>query len=257
MGVANDTRSPLKARPLRNPGQSLEEQLRDTISDLVFGPVLFAVCVASIAAAECWRYYHPAPVAPVLYSVVAIGAVAYADYRVVRVLPQIRALKLGRDGEKAIGQFLESLREKGFRVFHDVVGDRFNVDHVLIGPAGIFTIETKTHSKPLRGRAKIEYDGERILLNGCAPDRDPVVQAKAQASWLCELLSNSTGRKFDIRPVIVYPGWFIERNGVAAGPVHVLNPRRLPEFLEREPARLSREDVHLASFHLSRFIRTS
>lgn len=37
------------------------------------------------------------------------------------------------EGERAVGQFLEQLREQGFHVFHDVVGTGFNVDHVLVG----------------------------------------------------------------------------------------------------------------------------
>ncbi len=30
----------------------------------------------------------------------------------------------------------------------NAIGGNFNLDHVLIGPAGVFTVETKTHSKP-------------------------------------------------------------------------------------------------------------
>jgi hypothetical protein len=36
-------RSPLKNKPLRNPGQSLDEQMRDEIEDIFFGPILFAL----------------------------------------------------------------------------------------------------------------------------------------------------------------------------------------------------------------------
>jgi len=39
--------------------------------------------------------------------------------------------------------------------------------------------------------------------------------------------------------------------------VWVLAPRRLVTFLDHEPRRLSQEDIHLASFHLSRFVRTA
>lgn len=45
--------------------------------------------------------------------------------------------------------------------------------------AGIFTVETKTFSKPARGNAKVTFDGENILVNGFRPDRDPVTQARA------------------------------------------------------------------------------
>ena len=40
------------------------------------------------------------------------------------------------------------------------------IDHVIIGPAGIFTIETKTWSKPVRGEARIVFDGEKLTAGG-------------------------------------------------------------------------------------------
>jgi hypothetical protein len=163
---------------------------------------------------------------------------------------------LGRDGEKVVGQFLEVLRERGYRVFHDVIGDGFNVDHVLIGPAGVFTVETKTHSKP-NGDARVTFDGETVRIDGFEPDRDPVIHAKAQASWLRALLSESTGRRFEVRSVIVYPGWWVNEGSIKANTVWVLEPKRLPTFLDHEPRRLSKDDILLASFHLSRFVRTA
>ncbi len=141
-------------------------------------------------------------------------------------------------------------------MFHDVIGGAFNVDHVLIGPAGIFTVETKTHSKPI-GDARIVFDGEAIRIGGFELDRDPVIQAKAQASWLRELLTESTGRKFDVKSAIVFSGWFVDYTGPKERTVWVLNPKALPSFLDHEPARLSLEDIKLTTFHLSRFVRTN
>lgn len=42
-------RSPLKDRPLRNPGQSLDEQIRDLISDYAWGPLVFALFMVFVA----------------------------------------------------------------------------------------------------------------------------------------------------------------------------------------------------------------
>jgi hypothetical protein len=251
------TRSPLKDRPLRYAGQSLDEHSRDVISDYALGPVVFALFTVLIAALEWMKHYQSIPPKPWLYSSVAVPAVCYAVWRFFRVRSEINNVWLGRDGEKEVGQGLEELRQKGYQVFHDIIGDGFNLDHVLIGSAGIYTIETKTHSKPNRGRPTVLFDGETILIDKAKPDRDPVTQAMAQATWLKELLKKSTGKKFDVRSVIVYPGWYVQHGGVKASEVWVLNPKGLPSFLDREPRRLSPEDVHLASFHLSRFVRSA
>ena len=138
-----------------------------------------------------------------------------------------------------------------------MVGDGFNVDHVLVGPAGVFTVETKTYSKPVEGDAKIQFDGETLTVAGFVADRDPIVQAKAQASWLREIISGSTGKTMRVHPVIVFPGWFIEQKKGSAKGVWVLNPKALPHFLDHEPAVLSTDEVKLVGSHLSLFIRAA
>lgn len=251
------TKSPLKDKPLRNPGQSLDDQLSDLFTDDFLAPLLVAILVVTLAVLEWIRYFKELPPIPQLFSVIAVVAIAYAAFRIVRAIPRARALKLARNGERVVGQYLDRLRGRGYRVFHDVVGSGFNLDHVLVGPTGIYTIETKTYSKPVGRDAKVAFDGETLLVNGMTPERNPVVQAKAQARWLRELLAESTDKKFLVRPVIVFPGWFVEQAKATPKDVWVLNPKALPDFLEQEPDRLSSDDVSLASIHLSRFIRTT
>jgi hypothetical protein len=194
------------------------------------------------------------PPQPVFFTLLAVFGGGYALMRIRMYRREIRKLRLGRDGERAVGQYLEALREKGYRVFHDVCGEDFNIDHVLIGEGGIFSIETKTISKPVEDQAEVHYDGEKVLVNGFSPDRDPIKQAKTQAHWLKDLIKDSTGKTFKVRPVVLYPGWFISKQPKGVE-VWVLNPKSLPGFLEHENSILSPEETKLAAFHLSRYIR--
>lgn len=249
-------RSPLKTKPLRNPGQSVQERRDDLLNDKLFSPLVFTLMVCLLAFIEWVRYLRPAEPIPLVYTGMALIAIGYSAYKAWKIIPEARRLRLAMEGERAVGQYLERLREQGYQVFHDVIGEGFNLDHVVIGPAGIFTIETKTWSKPAKGSPKITFDGEHVLVGGFAPDRDPVLQAKAQSGWLRGLLSESTGRKFTVKPVIVFPGWFIEQKPAATKEVWVLEPKALPGFLSNSAMVLSPEDVNLASFHLSRFVRS-
>jgi hypothetical protein len=248
-------RPALKDKPLRNPGQSVEEARRQLLEDKVEQPFVSALLLLLIAGLEWWRSFSGMPPQPMLFTVGALCAVAFAGWRISRAVPQLKALRQAVDGEKAVGQFLEGLREHGYRVFHDLVGDGFNVDHVLIGPAGVFTVETKTWSKPAHGEPRVHFDGEKITRGTFSPDRDPVIQARAQAGWLGNLLAESTGRKYDVRPVVLFPGWFVEQAPASTRRIWVLNPKALPNFLRHEAKQLSDEEVKLAAFHLSRFIR--
>jgi hypothetical protein len=255
--MATTTRSPLKDKPLRLPGQSVAEERENLVEDAVGQPMMLALFFVMIAALEWWRFYTNQKLNPIIFTAAALMTVVYALYRLRRAIPRLRNLRQALEGERAVGQFLERLREQGFHVFHDVVGTGFNVDHVLVGPAGVFTIETKTWSKPISGNQQLAFDGETIRAGGLEPDRDPVVQAKAQASWLRALLLESTGKKVDVRPVIVFPGWFVVNSTGSFRDIWVLEPKALPTFLNNEPIRMTSEDVKLASFHLSRLIRAT
>jgi hypothetical protein len=100
---------------------------------------------------------------------------------------------------------------------------------VVVGPTGVFCVETKTRSKPAKGAASVQYDGEKVTVDGFVPERDPVVQAKASAKWLRELLEASTGKRFFVQPIVLFPGWFIEKMPSNAE-VWVLNDKATPTF---------------------------
>lgn len=252
------SRSPLKGAPLRYAGQSLDEEIQRVLEDDVLIYLMMAVFAFVLALYEWWRWYSKTPPQPVIFTVLGLGVIAFTARKLVLARRKIETLRLARDGEKVVGQFLESLRENGYRVLHDIVGDNFNIDHLLIGPKGVFTIETKTMSKPARGIAEIEYDGTQILVNGFKPDRDPVVQAKAQAHWIKELVKELTGKSITVRPAVVYPGWFINQKQKGIRPdVWVLNPKALESFIANSDGELSNEDVRSFYAHLSRYVRNS
>ena len=61
------------------------------------------------------------------------------------VLPLVERRDRGASGEEHVGGLLDGSPSGGWRVIHDASLGRGNVDHILIGPAGVFTIETKSH----------------------------------------------------------------------------------------------------------------
>jgi hypothetical protein len=253
--VTNKKRSPLKSRALRVPGQSVDEKLWDVMLDNVLVPSLLALFLVLLALFEWVRFYFPNRLSPWILTAIAAAALLYCVFRVSRVWAQLKSLRQAREGERAVGQFLEQLRISGFEVLHDVLGDKFNLDHVLIGPKGVYTIETKTFSKA--PHSKVKFDGEVLLVDGWVPERDPVAQARAQANWLRGLLKESTGRAFKVRPVVLFPGWFVDHSPGAHRDVWVLNPKALLKFLENEQTAIASEDVKLAAYHLGRYVRAS
>jgi hypothetical protein len=175
--------------------------------------------------------------------------------RMFRKLGEMKRLRQARDGERAVAEYLDLLREDGHRVFHDVVGSSFNIDHVLVGPKGVFTVETKTLNKRVDQNISLRFDGETVRVGEAVLPDNPVPQALAQASWLRRTLTDSTGKVFGVKPVVVFPGWFVEPS--KRDEVWVLEPKALKGFLANEPLRMKPEDITLAVFHLKRYIRAS
>jgi hypothetical protein len=251
-------RSPLKSAPLRNPGQSLDEGIIRLLDDEVIPYLIVAMGFIGITLYEWFRWYTDSPPQPFLFTFVALIITPYLVWKLANTRKKLHALKLGRDGEKAVGQYLELLRESGYRVLNDIVSESFNVDHVLIGPAGVFTIETKTISKPAVGEAVIHYDCDVLKIGGYTPERNPIIQSKAQSSWVRGLIEEGTGRRYGVQPIVVYPGWFVKRSPENAQcDVLVLNPKILPAFLGNAKDKLTSEDIRLIHFHLSRYVRTT
>lgn len=242
-----EKRSPLKRKPPRNPGESVHSERERLVSE-EFVSYLFFATFSVILALHAWMqelFHHPPY--PRTMTGVALIAVGLCVYKFLTLRRRARALRLGEEGEKEVGHSLEDLRRQGCQVFHDIVGDGFNIDHVVVSPRGVFVIETKTYSKSTRGRGVIECDGERIRVNGKEPERNAIAQVRALGGWLRDRLAESTGRRFPIRCAVVYPGWFVEHHTKSPSDVWVLNPKGLPAFIEREPVLLKPEDVALVS----------
>ncbi len=251
------SRSPLKEPPLRTPGQSVEEELQRILLDKFLPYFLIPPLFTAFAIGEWWRWWRPFPPSPWFATVLAIAAISYSVYQVQLLRPRLQALKLGRDGEKVVGQSLEELRAGGAIVLHDILADNFNVDHVVIAPQGIFVVETKTYSKPMGRDAKVVFDGEKLTCGGKEPSRDPIKQVRANTAWIQELLKERTGKSFPARPVILFPGWFVETgNPHAHDKVWVLNPKALPAFIANGKSVLALEDIKTATCHISRYIRS-
>lgn len=253
----NDSKkSPLKERPLRQAGQSLDEEI-NRLFDEKIGYHAFIITFFVVFTVLEWNiWFLKLRINPVVLSIFAAIIIAFSFRKILIYRRSVKRLQMARDGEKIVAESLELLREKGYIVLHDIIGGNFNIDHVLIGRNGVFTIETKTVSKPVKGQTEVQYNGEQIVIDGFSPERDPIVQAKAQANWLKDLLNDFTRKNVHIQPVILYLGWFVSRQPKGAE-VWVLNEKALPAFLEKEGALLSSEDVYALAAHLSRYARNT
>lgn len=248
-------RSPLdRSMPMRAAGQSLSDEIDNIKGDKLLEPFLIAAMTFVMAGMEWFRYFTNSKPSPYIFTAIFVLAIAYLFYKIPKLKTEVNQLKLGRDGERAVAHYVEELRAYGFAVFHDVPSGDANVDHIIIGTKGIFTIETKTMQKPLRGACKVNVSNGVVYANGNALPRNPLIQAKAQANWLKNFLAES---KFDVKvwPVVAFPGWFVDQDGVKAENAWVIEPKQLQPKIERQSDRYSPEQVSAMVSALRSYIR--
>ncbi len=250
-------KSPIKDNPLHNPAESLDKEIDKVINDKAIQDLMMIVMLIVLTGWEWWAWFRETPPQPIIMTALAALIIPIFIYRLFRHRKKVIKLRLGRDGEKAVGQYLESLRETSAKVFHDIPSKGFNIDHLVIAKSGIYVIETKTYSKSNDGSHRIVFDGSQLTLGNGFKTNKPIIQVKAASQWIRELLKETTGKNFSTKPVVVFPGWFIEPTSEAkASDVWVLNPKGLPTFIANSMTKLNDSEVSMISYHISRYVRS-
>lgn len=232
-------RTPLNYQMLRAPGESISCRINLLNNDLD----LYLMC-SGVIPLSCYsmylsaRYISHSQASPLIFILLAVGFMAFFGFKLTKLIKQRHKEQLGLDCERAVGQELNQLMLEGYRVFHDFQADNFNIDHIAIGPNGVFAIETKGRPKPNRGRgqddAKVIYDGQCLSFPTWR-EKEPLEQAKRQAVWLSGWLSKAIGEPVSVKPVLALPGWFVERKAKDLLIYNGKNPQYLIKITAEKP----------------------
>jgi hypothetical protein len=240
------TRAPFpdNAKLLRGPGETLRRKLATLDEQIIYHLLVAFIAPITVGCALVWIATHVTGTAQVGGLIAVAAGLLLCLFLVIRHLvvgiERWRNIWLGYFGERVVAESLEPLKAQGFRVFHDVpAGDAknpFNIDHVILGPAGVFAVETKTRRK---GRARpgfaehqIIYDGH-VLAYPWGEDRHGLDQALRQAVWLRASIAQLLGQTIPVQPILTFPGWMVITR--VQGEVTVLNPRQIPAAVAFPP----------------------
>lgn len=182
-----------------------------------------------------------------------LGGCFFIARRIRQKWQELLKLKLGLDGEEAIGQELNHLMPLGFRVFHDIPCKDFNIDHVVVGVSGLFVVETKGRSKPLE-ESEVIFDGERLQFPGWR-EVSPIKQVQASTRWLEEWISSAIGEQVRATSVLAIPGWYIERKTNDCA-VLTVNGKNMAGLFQKFGNRLRPDTVQRIAHQLEERCRT-
>ncbi|GJM20081.1 MAG: hypothetical protein DHS20C14_22940 [Phycisphaeraceae bacterium] len=157
-----------------------------------------------------------------LLTCMVAGVFAYLGFR------KAKPWMMGMRGERAVSEVLHEISSWGYRVFHDMHFERdgktWNIDHVMVGPSGVYAIETKLW---------VNTGGKGKPIHSAGPvAQSAVAQAKRNAQDIEKLLRNRTGLDMRVRAVVLLPNRMVEESPGQA--VWVLNPKRFFTWVRNE-----------------------
>lgn len=247
-----DKKSPINEDDLQTlPGSYLRQKREDLFEDIIswFAMVLFAFVLTIL---EWFFYMTNTPRSPWVPTLLTIFVSILFYYKYKKYVKNSLNYSQGLNGEIYVGQILEGLRSKGYVPIHDVPcgqnNKKFNIDHILIGPKGIFSIETKTWSKSVGEKNIINYHNSHLYKNGIKIGIQSILQASSNSRWLEKLLFTRTGQSTKVSPVVVFPGWWIEKTATTSVQneydVLMLNVKVLDSFLDTYPDKFTPEEIN-------------
>ena len=152
----------------------------------------------------------------------------------------------GAEGEKRTARALRPLTRNGWTVLHDVErAHGGNFDHVLVGPGGVYLLETKN----LHGICSVR-GGSLMVRWREEPDdgyenRSIAPAARGAAAELAERLKGVGLRRHWVQPVVVLWADF-EQRSIIDERVAWVSGSALAEVLAARPTRLSAKEVDQA-----------
>jgi hypothetical protein len=153
-----------------------------------------------------------------------------------RPSPDAVAWRRGAAGERRTARLLAPLERHGWAVLHDlgVPRSQANIDHLVIGPGGVFVIDSKQY----RGRLQLGPTGR--LWHGRYP-LDPVLgSVEFEADQAAQVLRDPG---VTVVPIMAVHGAQVPWGKVVTDGVPVVAARRLPSMLRALPAVLGPERV--------------
>jgi Nuclease-related domain len=153
-----------------------------------------------------------------------------------RPSPDACAWRRGAAGERHTARLLAPLERHGWVILHDlaVPGSWANLDHLVIGPGGVFVIDSKQY----RGRLQLDSAGR--LWHGRSALAPTLRAVNFEADRAAQVL---TDPNVVVRPIMAVHGAQVPWGKVLVNGVPVVPAKRLPSMLRELPAVLGPQRV--------------
>jgi hypothetical protein len=162
-----------------------------------------------------------------------------------RPSPEAAAWRRAAAGERFVARLLDPLAKQGWGVEHDlpVRGATANLNHVVIGPPGIFAIDVRHY----RGRLRLSHDG--LLWHGRTFLLPTLSATRSKADRLQDRLG---APDIAVVPIVAVLGGMVPGGQVTTMGVTVVPARRLPALLRNLPPTLTPQRAREVAAQMNR-----
>ncbi len=170
----------------------------------------------------------------------------FATFGSLFIMLPYRTYRSGLTGEQTVVKNLSEKLSNAYSLFNDVLlkdGKRTgNVDHIIVGPTGIFVIETKNN------KGTVTYDGNRWTGISGSPSRQAISNTFRVKDILkgCEVFKENAPY---VNAVVVFTNSKVSLQ-LSKNPewckvlqIRGLTDSRLADYIRSEPIRFSDEEV--------------
>ena len=215
------------SRPARTYAQVRFERDRARHRLKIRAALPFLTCAALIGMSVLFFAFQPFGI--VIASLAAAATGCAFGYAVLRLPLAAIFWAKGIEGERRASAFLEPLLDAGFVILDNrlIPGIHADIDHLVIGPTGVFPIETKNWN------GKVEIHGDRLWVGD--RDRTWVVEQIYREALAVQVALGEqlTAQRVTVTPILCALGG-VPRLGRAIAGVQLTDGRDLARLLRND-----------------------
>ncbi|MGC9445368.1 MAG: nuclease-related domain-containing protein [Candidatus Methanospirareceae archaeon] len=138
----------------------------------------------------------------------------------------------GAVGEGRVAAVLARLPD-GWFIVHDMVVGRAQIDHIVVSPAGVYTIETKHYTGTIHGNAEQQHWSQVINKQHKTNFYNPIKQGNGHSVALSTFLAENGFPHFWVNTIVVFSDPHVKLK-VSSSTVPVLYLAELRDYLKRQ-----------------------
>jgi hypothetical protein len=221
------------AKILGESGRYVSDQVMAKEENIRLAAVLFVGVAGVLVGMILGRTFLPASVPSSVFipiSLILLAVLFWLFNRSIKNMDKLAkeriAMQRGATGEARVGRILASLPD-GYYVIHDLSTEFGNLDHVVVGPSGVFVIDTKNC------RGVVAADGKGELLVNRKPTEKlwirPFVSRMMNIREKIKVMA--PGRDIYYDPLFVFTSAFVEAQWGATGAVRCVRDDTVFDYI--------------------------